>query len=125
MFGNRTSRWNKSERLAADAWDNLSAAVESAGKTTKRRAAGMYGEASDRVGSGTKEARRRAGNALDALAGRKPRTNWGLLAAIGLVGAAFGWLVTTVGKQFTSRSPEPLPLSDEFPEDISSELLKR
>jgi hypothetical protein len=125
MFGNRTSRWNKSERLATDAWDNLSAAVESAGKTTKRRAAGLYGEASDRVGTGTKEARRRANNAFDALAGRKPRTNWGLLAAIGLVGAAFGWLATTVGKQFASKSTEPLSLGDEFPEDVSSELLRR
>ena len=125
MYGNRTSHRKKSERLAAEAWDNLSAAVESAGKTTRRRAAGLYDEASDRVGSGAKEARRRANNALDALAGHQPRTNWGVVAAVGLVGAAFGWLVTTIGKQFTSRNSDRLMISDEFPEDVSSELLKR
>jgi hypothetical protein len=67
--------------------------------------------ASDRVGSGASEARRRANAALDALAGRQPRKPWGWLAAAMLVGAAAGWVATNVGKQLVSR-PEPLALPE-------------
>jgi ElaB/YqjD/DUF883 family membrane-anchored ribosome-binding protein len=127
MFGNRTSRNHQAERLAGQAWENLSAAVDSAGSTTRsarRRATNFLDETSDRVGSGTKEARRRANAAYDALAGRKPRTPWGLLALVAVVGAAVGWVATVFGRQLTPRQSE-LTASSEFPEDVSSELLDR
>src|SRR5688572_4214378 len=101
MFGNRRSR-NKAERLAGQAWENLSTAVESAGTSTRsagQRAGRLFEDASDRVGtgakrvgSGAKEARRRANAAYDALSGKRQRTPFGLLAAVALVGAAFGWV---------------------------------
>lgn len=128
MFGNRTSRNHKAERVAGQAWETLSAAVDSAnnstrqaGRTASRRAAGLFDDAADRVGAGTKEARRRANNAYDALAGRTPRTPWGTLAAVALVGAAFGWVATVLQRQLAPRRTE----LTEFPEDVSSELLHR
>jgi ElaB/YqjD/DUF883 family membrane-anchored ribosome-binding protein len=127
MFGNRTSRKHQAERLAGQAWENLSAAVDSAGsstRTARRRASSFLDETSDRVGSGTKEARRRANAAYDALAGRKPRTPWGLLAVVAVVGAAVGWVATVFGRQLTPRQSE-LMATSEFPEDVSSELLDR
>jgi ElaB/YqjD/DUF883 family membrane-anchored ribosome-binding protein len=132
MFGNRTSRKHQAERLAGQAWENLSAAVDSAGSTTRtarRRATSFLDETSDRVGSGTKEARRRANAAYDALAGRKPRTPWGLLAVVAVVGAAVGWLGTVFGRQLKPHRAELMASSefpeDAFPEDVSSELLDR
>jgi hypothetical protein len=133
MFGNRRSRKHQAERLAGQAWENLSAAVDTAGSTTRtarRRATGFIDDTTDRVGTGVKragtgakEARRRANRAYDALAGRKPRTPWGLLAVVAVVGAAVGWVATVFSKQLAPR-PE-LTAKSEFPEDISSELLTR
>jgi ElaB/YqjD/DUF883 family membrane-anchored ribosome-binding protein len=127
MFGIRRSRKHQAERLAGQAWENLSAAVDSAGSTTRtarRRASSFLDETSDRVGTGTKEARRRASAAYDALAGRRPRTPWALLAIVAVVGAAAGWLANVFGRQLTPRQPE-LMASSEFPEDVNSELLDR
>lgn len=127
MFGNRTSRKHQAERLAGQAWENLSAAVDSAGsstRTARRRATSFLDDTSDKVGSGTKEARRRANAAYDALAGHKPRRPWGLLAVVAVVGAAVGWVATVFGRQLTPRQPE-LMASSEFPEDVTSELLDR
>ena len=89
MFGTKEPRRHKAERIAGQAWDNLSAAVDSAGASTRsasRRATGILDDTSHRVGSGTKEARKRANAAFDALAGRRRSTPWGWLAAAGLVG---------------------------------------
>lgn len=134
MFGNRRSRKHQAERLKGQAWENLSAVVDTAGSTTRlarRRATGLIDDTTDRVGtsvkragSGAKEARRRANLAYDALAGRKPRTPWGLLAFVAVIGAALGWVATVFGKQLAPRQPE-LTGGSEFPEDISSELLSR
>jgi hypothetical protein len=117
MFGRQSSR-TRAERIAGQAWDNLVSAVDNAGSATrsatrsaKRHALTMMDDASDRVGSGTKEARRRANAALDALSGRRQRTPWGWLAAATLVGAAAGWVATTVGRQLLSE-PRPLALPD-------------
>jgi hypothetical protein len=126
MFGTHTSRKRKAERIAGQAWHNLVSAVDNAGSATrsaKRRAADLVDDASDRVGSGAVEARRRANAALDALAGRRPRGKpWGWLAAATLVGAAFGWVATTVGRQIVGR-PEPLPLPDSLEDATSPDSL--
>jgi hypothetical protein len=126
MFGTQTSRSRKAERIAGQAWNNLVSAVDSAGSATrsatrsaKRRAATMMDDASDRMGTGATEARRRANAAMDALAGRKPRTRWGWLAAATLVGAAFGWVAQGVGRKIMSR-PEPLPLPDSLADEPAS-----
>jgi hypothetical protein len=126
MFGTQTSRSRKAERIAGQAWNNLVSAVDSAGtatrsatRTAKRRATNMVDDASDRVESGATEARRRANAALDALAGRKPRTRWGWLAAATLVGAAFGWVAQRVGRTIVGR-PEPLPLPDSLADDATA-----
>ena len=123
MFGTQTSRNRKAERIAGQAWNNLVSAVDSAGSATrsatrsaKRRAATMVDDASDRMESTTTEARRRANAAMDALAGRKPRTPWGWLAAATLVGAAFGWMAQRAGRTIVGR-PDPLPLPDSLAHD--------
>ena len=129
MFGNNSrSRQQKAERIAGQAWENLSAAVDTAGsstRTARRRAADFLDDTSDRVGSASKEARRRANNAFDALAGRKPRTPWGLLAAFAAMGAVAGWLASVFGKQLAAPRQSELMATSEFPEDVSSELLSR
>jgi hypothetical protein len=71
----------------------------------------VYGEASGRVEAGAKEARDRANNAIDALAGRKPPRRWGRLGAAMLAGAALGWVATIVTRQLASRS-QMLPLPE-------------
>jgi ElaB/YqjD/DUF883 family membrane-anchored ribosome-binding protein len=126
MFGTQTSRSRKAERIAGQAWNNLVSAVDSAGSATrsatrsaKRRAATMVDDASDRMESGAHEARRRTNAALDALAGRKPRTPWGWLAAATLVGAAFGWVAQRIGRTIVGR-PEPLPLPDSLADDATT-----
>ena len=114
MFGKQESRRHKAERIAGQAWDNLSAAVDSSTKSAGKKAVGMFDDTSSRVGSGAKEARKRAGSgakearkraneAFDALAGRRRPTRWGWLAAATLVGAAIGWVVTTVSQKFMPR----------------------
>jgi len=66
MFGMQATRRRKAERIAGQAWDQLTAAVDNAGsstrsatKTVTRRAAGLIDDASSRVTTGTKEAKRR------------------------------------------------------------------
>jgi ElaB/YqjD/DUF883 family membrane-anchored ribosome-binding protein len=111
MFGRQTSRAQKAERIAAQAWDNVVTAVDNAGasaRSARRRASGAVDVASDRVGSGTKEARRRANAAIDALAGRRPSRPWGWLAAFALVGMAIGWLGNVVTRQVTRNDQTEL-----------------
>jgi hypothetical protein len=119
MFGTQTSRSRKAERIAGQAWNNLVSAVDSAGSATKsatRRAAHMVDDASERVGTGAAEARRRANAAMDALAGRKPPTRWGWLAAATLAGAAFGWVLQRLGRKIVGRA-DPMPLPDSLADD--------
>lgn len=122
MFGKQESRRHKAERIAGQAWENLSAAVDSAGASTKtasRKAAGIFDDTSHRVGSGAKEARQRANAAFDALAGRRRPTPWGWLAAAALVGAAVGWVATTAGRQFMPNR-DALELPDSLSDDSLS-----
>jgi hypothetical protein len=97
MFGTQiTQRKSRAERVAEDAWDNLVSVVESArdvGRRTSDRAADLAGDAQTKVGTVADEARTRARNALDALAGRTPRRSWGWIALALLGGVAIGWVV--------------------------------
>jgi hypothetical protein len=121
MFGRHATPARRADRIAGMAWDNLTAAVDAAGSSTRsagKRAAGMLDDTSSRVGAKakktTKEARRRANAAYDALAGRRQRTPWGWLAAVGLAGAAIGWVATVFGRQLLPRDQTmDLPLMDE------------
>jgi len=113
MFDRYESRRRKAERIAGQAWDQLSAAVESAESTTRRQ----YADTSKKFSDGTKEARRRAAQAYAALAGRHQRTRWEWLAAATLVGAAAGWAATTVTRRAMNGEPPlalPESLADEF-----------
>ena len=112
MFDRYESRRRKAERIAGQAWDQLSAAVDSAEASTRRQ----YADTSKKISKGTKEARRRANTAYAVLAGRRQRTQWGWIAAATLVGAAAGWVATTVTRRAMNGEPLSLPesLADEF-----------
>ncbi len=121
MFRSHTHR---QQALVGQAWDNLTAAVESARHSTRvagRRATGFVDDASSRVGSGAGEARRRANNALDALAGKRPSTPWGTLALVATLGLVAGWVVTTIGHRWPSTPQNGLAeLADDLPVDLAS-----
>jgi len=121
MFRNHT---NRQQALTSQAWDNLSAAVDSARHSTRvagRRASGLVDDASGRVGSGAKEARRRANLALDALAGRRPSTPWGMLALVATLGAVAGWAATAFGRRRRFTVHDDLTdLANDTPVDLAS-----
>ena len=119
MFGKQESRRHKAERIAGQAWDQLSSAVDTAGSTTRtasRRAAGFFDDASSRMNSGAKEARKRANAARDALAGKPRPKPWGWLAAAALVGAAIGWVATNLGRNVLGHEDQ-LTLPDSLADD--------
>ena len=110
MFGTRLlDRRSRPERIADQAWEHLVAAVNSAGdsarsnasdaaRSARRKGYQLTDGASDRIGSVTDEAWRRANRAVDALAGRRPGLPWGVLIGAGLVGAAIGWATSTAAR---------------------------
>ncbi len=109
MYGRMTTRTQRAERIAGQAWENLVSAVDNAGTATRsatRRAAATADDVTDRVGSAAREARRRANDAYDALAGRRPARPWGWFAMAGLVGAVAGWVATVFGRQLVARGDE-------------------
>jgi len=119
---------NKAERTAAQAWDYLSSAMAAAGESArdvgKQTAGGAGAKASELAGKAGKtsskladkatskvssvadEAWARANAAANALAGRKPPLPWGLLALIGLIGAAVGWAAATTARAALERQAE-------------------
>ncbi|MBU8856406.1 MULTISPECIES: hypothetical protein [unclassified Micromonospora] len=111
MFGsNLLDRRGKAERVADQAWQHLLSAVGSAGdsvrdatRTARRGSSGLADDATDLVGTAAEEARRRAGLAFDALAGRRPALPWTLLIAAALAGAAIGWAAGTAARAAGSR----------------------
>ena len=121
MFRNHTY---DQQVLSGQAWDNLTGAVESARHSTRlarRRAAGFVDDASGRVGSGAKEARRRANLALDALAGKRPATPWGTLAVVATLGVVAGWVITAFGRRRPFTVHDDLAdLADDTPVDLAS-----
>jgi ElaB/YqjD/DUF883 family membrane-anchored ribosome-binding protein len=112
MFG-RTSKSEKAQALAEDAWDALVSTWESA----RDRTGDLVEDTHDRVGSATDEAWRRAGAALDALAGRSPSRPWALLFAAVAAGAALGWVAATAISRANSV-PEFDPITE--PSDLST-----
>jgi hypothetical protein len=120
MFRNHTYR---QQALTSQAWDNLTAAVDSARHSTRvagRRASGLVDGASGRVGSGAKEARRRANLALDALAGRRPARPWGTLALVAALGVVAGWAVTAFGRRRPLTVHDDLAdLANDIPADLA------
>ncbi|MEJ3745040.1 hypothetical protein WEI85_17305 [Actinomycetes bacterium KLBMP 9797] len=97
-----TDRRGRAERIAAQAWDQLVSAVESAGDTARSAAGGAEG----RAGAAKDEAWHRASAAFDALAGRRQRPSWLLIIGAGLAGAAIGWAVGTAARSAISRSTD-------------------
>jgi ElaB/YqjD/DUF883 family membrane-anchored ribosome-binding protein len=114
MFGSVKTR--KAERIAERAWENLVAAVESAGATAKsatKHGSELVDEAQDKVSSAADEARRRANAAMDALAGKQPETPWALIAGALAAGAVLGWVAAAAAGRAPmlptlQRSPEGL-----------------
>lgn len=126
-------RKSRAERVADEAWDNLVSAIESAGDVARsvgRRtvdlASDVAGEAQSRLRDGAgsvrgsagsvrdsakeraagfkDEAWTRASNALDALAGRKPRKPWGWIGVALLGGVAVGWAVAATAPKAISTA---------------------
>ena len=100
MFRSRAkNNLRDAERMAEDAWDQLAAALGTAGNAARRAkrqtvdlAGTAAGTAKDRVGTAKKEAKRRTNAAVDAIAGRKPARPWGWFAVFAALGATAGWL---------------------------------
>lgn len=115
MFGTQ-SRKSQATKAAEDAWDYLTSAVDSAGGAAKyagRRSADFAGDAGSRVGSVADEAWERANRAYDALAGRRSSPSWLWLVAVGVAGAAVGWLAATAGPKAVSAAVDRLNEDDE------------
>jgi hypothetical protein len=106
MNGQWSARSREAERLAGQAWDEMVAALESGGEAARsiaRRTADLTSEladeAGDRVRPALRESRRRAGAALEALAGRRPPVQWEWILAAAIGGVAVGWLAATVTRK--------------------------
>jgi ElaB/YqjD/DUF883 family membrane-anchored ribosome-binding protein len=131
MFATR----NKTEGTAAQAWDYLSSAMASAGESAKETAgdiadkAGKKGQKlatkankqsqkvrakaekrgqylGTRASDAADEAWYRANAAAAALAGRRSRRPWGLVAGVGLLGVAIGWAAASSARAAMERQAE-------------------
>jgi hypothetical protein len=104
-----SGRTREAERVAEQAFHELVAAVEAGGQGAKslaRRGADLADGATDRlssatdlVGSAWGESRRRAGAAMDALAGRRPPIQWEWILAGAATGAVIGWLIARLTRR--------------------------
>lgn len=118
MFGSTLlHRRTMPERIADQAWQHLTTAVNSAGDSVRDTARSAHrnglsladdagdlvGTAGDLVGSAADEARRRALLAFDALAGRRPALPWVLLVGAALAGVAIGWAAGSAARAVGSR----------------------
>jgi hypothetical protein len=112
-----SSRKNRAERTAAQAWEYLSSAMAAAGDSARdvrkhtadvagTKASELAGKAGRKVNAAADEAWGRANAAANALAGRKPPRPWGLLAGIALIGAALGWAAATTARAALERKAE-------------------
>ncbi|HEU5109148.1 MAG TPA: hypothetical protein VFT95_11435 [Micromonosporaceae bacterium] len=111
----RTSRTQRAQRVAGDAWDQLVSAVESAGDTAryaKRKTTTVADGVGSSVTAATDEARRRAGAALDALAGRRVRTRWEWVIGAVVAGLVVGWFANANAKRAVAEGEA----RDETPE---------
>ena len=106
MFARQHTPARRAERIAGQAWDQLIGTVDGAGasaRTARRHAMNRADDMSDRVGSATKEARKRANRAYDALTGHTPPRPWGWLAAAAAIGVMVGWIGTLFGRELAAR----------------------
>jgi hypothetical protein len=111
-----SGRTREAERVAGQAFHELVAAVEAGGhgaRSLARRgvdlvdgagdrigsATDRIGSATDRVGSAVDESRRRAGAALDSLAGRRAPIQWEWILAGVVTGAMLGWLAARLTRR--------------------------
>ncbi|HLL67024.1 MAG TPA: hypothetical protein VK453_15175 [Micromonosporaceae bacterium] len=113
-------RTREAERVAEEAWDNLVAAMESAGHTARsvtRRSVDLADEAQlktrttaddvqHKVGAAADEAWRRATAAVDALAGRRAPVPWMWIAGAAVVGAVAGWVGATAVRRALAAADE-------------------
>src|SRR5262245_21315494 len=100
-------RGKEVSRLVDHAWDNLTSAASTGGDKAKAYSA--------KVGAGSREARRRADAALDALAGKKQGPAWGWIAGAAALGVALGWVATVFGRRAVVSAQHQLTAD---PEDV-------
>jgi hypothetical protein len=123
-----SSRRNRAEQTAADAWDYLSSAMAAAGGTARdagKQGADLAGskaavlaaragkqgsryadKAGRKVNKAADEAWARANAAANALAGRRPGRPWSLIIGIGLLGVAVGWAAASTARAALERQAE-------------------
>lgn len=77
----------------------------------------MADGAGSSVASATGEARRRAGEALDALAGRRRRTRWEWVAGAAVLGLIVGWVAAAGARRAATEIEAPTLAEDEDPLD--------
>jgi hypothetical protein len=93
------STTSKAERTAEQAWEYLSSAMSTAGDA----ASNVASAAGDRGQEFANEAWRRASDAADALAGRRPGRPWGTVLLAGLAGVAVGWAAAAYARRALAR----------------------
>jgi len=93
-------RGKEVSRLVDHAWGNLTSAASTGGDKAKAYSA--------KVGAGSKEARRRADAALDALAGKRAPVSWGWVAGAAALGVALGWVATAFGRRAVQTAQQQL-----------------
>jgi hypothetical protein len=98
------SRARAAQRVAEDAWDHLVSGVESAGEAARSAGRRTYDETGNRASAAAGEARRRAGAALDALAGRRPRMHWEWVAGAAVAGLVIGWFAAAGSRRANGHS---------------------
>lgn len=126
---------SKTERTATQAWDYLASAMTSAGESAKDTAGDIADKAGKKGQKLAKKANKRsqklrtkaekrgqylgakasgaadeawyrANAAAAALAGRKPRRSWVLVAGAGLLGVAVGWAAASSARAALERQAE-------------------
>jgi ElaB/YqjD/DUF883 family membrane-anchored ribosome-binding protein len=132
MLSTPWRRTAPSERIAAQAWEHLAAAVAAAGDTARsaardtvrrtdaagRRGARLADEAQSRIGSAADEAWQRANAAVEALAGRRPRMRWGWVAVAAVAGIAVGFAAAAALNAAREHRTELLPAEPPATESV-------
>jgi hypothetical protein len=95
--------------LASDLADEAQSRLAKSASSAKDRAGAARdraGAAKDKAASAKDEAWSRAGNALDALAGRRPPKSWGWIGVALLGGIAIGWAVAATAPRAISAAKQ-------------------
>ena len=86
--------------------DKSSTKLRKQAKKANKKAGKRGHEFAGRAQGAAGEAWTRANAAADALAGNKPRRPWGLIAGIGLVGIAVGWMAAAAARAKLEQQAE-------------------